>query len=167
MAAIGTKKKNPSIRGSERGPIPQAYLRLVQRFRLRPIQSELDLAEAAALADELFDRAELLSEEEQYLEVLCDLIESFEDENYPIPDATAAEMLRFLIDQRAVSQQTVAKETGVANTVITAVLKGGRKLTRKQMETFAGYFGVEPAVFLPGNGVGQSASRLRGRRKLR
>ena len=60
-------------------------------------------------------------------------------------------MLRFLIDQRGVTQQTVSKETGIANSTITALLKGGREMTRKHIETFARYFGVEPAAFLPGN----------------
>jgi antitoxin component HigA of HigAB toxin-antitoxin module len=122
---------------------------------LRPIENERELAEATALADDLFDRPTLLPQEEDYLNVLCDLIQAYEDKIYPIRDVSAAEMLRFLIDQRGVTQQTVARETGIANSTITALLKGncsgGREMTRKHIETFARYFGVEPAVFLPGN----------------
>ena len=130
-------------------PIPKAYLRLMERFLLVPIRTDQDLARATALADELFDRPELLAEEEQFLDVLCDLIEAYEDEHCLIPDVGPAEMLRFLIDQRGVTQQTIARETGVANSTITALLKGERELTRKHIEAFALYFGLEPAVFLP------------------
>ena len=136
-------------------PVPKAYLRLVERFLLRPIGNDPELDEALALADELFDRPNLLPEEQQYLDVLCDLIKAYEDLVCPIRDVSAAEMLRFLIDQRGVTQQTVAKETGVANSTLTALLKegrpGGRDMTRRHIETFARYFGVEPAVFLSGN----------------
>ncbi len=75
----------------------------------------------------------------------------YEDKICPIRDVSAAEMLRFLIDQRGATQQSVSKETGIANSTITALLKGGREMTRKHIETLARYFGVEPGVFLPGN----------------
>ena len=42
------------------------------------------------------------------------LIEAHEDEYYPIPDLSAADMLRFLIDQRGISRQTLSRETGIA-----------------------------------------------------
>jgi HTH-type transcriptional regulator/antitoxin HigA len=138
--------------GGGRGAVPPAYLRLLKRFLLRPITTDAELDQGTAVADELFARADLLPEEEQYLDVLCDLIEAYEDEHVPIRDARAPEVLRFLIDQRGVTQQQVSKETGVANSTITALLKGDREMTRKHMETFARYFGVAPAVFLPGNG---------------
>ena len=134
-----------------RTPIPRAYRRLLERFLLRPIENDQELAEATALAEELFDRPNLLPEEEQYLDVLGDLIQAYEDKICPIRDVSAAEMLRYLIDQRGVTQQTVSKETGIANSTITALLKENREMTRKHIETFARYFGVEPGVFLPGN----------------
>jgi HTH-type transcriptional regulator / antitoxin HigA len=148
--------------------MPKAYLRLLKKFRLRPIQDGLELAEATALADQLFDRPKLLPEEEQYLDVLCDLIEAYEDEHYAIADVGAAAMLRFLIDQRGVTQQTAAQESGVANSTITALIKGRRQMTRKQIESFSRYFGVEPAVFLPSDGGAQapiSPTGARGERR--
>ena len=147
---MATRTTNHSTRVA-RKPIPKAYLRLMGRFLLRPIENEQELAEATALAEELCDRPDLLPEEEQYLDVLGDLIRTYEDKICPIRDVSAAEMLRYLIDQRGVTQQTVAKETGIANSTITALLKGGREMTRKHIETFGRYFGVGPAVFLPGN----------------
>jgi HTH-type transcriptional regulator/antitoxin HigA len=125
----------------------------VEQFRLRPLQSADELTQAIALVDHLVSRKEpLLPEEEDYLEVLSDLIEQYEDRHEPVPDVSAAALLRFLIEQRGVTQQTVAKETGIANSTISAVLNGDRELTRQHIEKLAAYFGAEPAVFLPGNG---------------
>jgi HTH-type transcriptional regulator/antitoxin HigA len=124
----------------------------MQRFLLRPIGSDSELAQASAVADELASRrAPLRLEEAQYFGVLCDLIERYEEEAVAMPDVGAAEMLRFLIDQRGVSQQVVAAEAGVASSTLSAVLTGTRELTLKHIQRLAAYFGVEPAVFLPGS----------------
>jgi len=131
---------------------PPAYLRLIEQFRPRPIRSAAELDQAIAVVDHLLSRREpLRPEEEDYLEVLSDLIERYEDAQEPIPDVSGADMLRFLIEQRGVSQQRVARETGVANSTISAVLNGRRELTLPHIAKLATYFGTEPAVFLPGN----------------
>ena len=69
----------------------------------------------------------------------------------PVPDVSGADMLRFLIGQRGVTQRAVAEEAGIANSTISAVLQGRRELTRTHIEKLSAYFGVEPSVFLPGN----------------
>jgi HTH-type transcriptional regulator/antitoxin HigA len=145
--------------------IPKRYLRLLAKFRLRPITSDQELEEAELVAGELDDHDDLSPEEEQYLDVLCRLIEAYEDEHHPIPDVSAGEMLRFLIEQRRVTQQTVSRETGIANSTITALVKGQREMTRKHIETFARYFGAQPAVFLPGKGP-TTAPEAAGRVKM-
>jgi antitoxin component HigA of HigAB toxin-antitoxin module len=133
--------------------VPLPYLRLMRRFLLRPIGNDEELAQATALADELASRSKKLSTaEEQYLSVLCDLIERYEDETVSIPDVGPGEMLRFLIEQRGVPQQTVAEETEIANSTLSALVNGSRKPTVKRIQSMAAYFGVEPAVFLAGNG---------------
>jgi HTH-type transcriptional regulator / antitoxin HigA len=137
--------------GNGTGAPPAAYLRLVEQFRPRPIRIAGELDQAIAVVDGLLGRKEpLLPEEEDYLEVVSDLIERYEEEHESIPDASGADMLRFLIEQRAVSQQQVAREAGVANSTISAVLNGQRELTLRHIEKLAAYFGTEPAVFLPG-----------------
>jgi HTH-type transcriptional regulator / antitoxin HigA len=134
------------------GPIPKAYLELMKQFLLVPIRSDVELTKATAVADELASRrARLTQDEEKYFSVLCSLIEQYEDEAVPMPDIGAADMLRFLIEQRGVTQQTVAVETGIANSTLSAVLTGNRGLTVKHIEKLSAYFGVEPGVFLPGN----------------
>jgi HTH-type transcriptional regulator/antitoxin HigA len=155
MAISATVKRSRSrIRSKSHAngnPLPPAYLRLVKRFRLRPVRSDDELDQATALVDALLSRKEpLLPEEEEYLEVLSDLIEQYENDQVAIPDVSAADLLRFLIEQRHVTQQTVAREIGIANSTLSALLTDHRAMTRKHMEAFARYFGVAPAVFLPG-----------------
>jgi len=54
----------------------------------------------------------------------------------------------------------MAGETGIANSTITAVLKGGREMTRREIDTIARYFRTPPALFLPGNARSRRSVRL-------
>ncbi len=129
------------------------YLELVRRFPLRPIRNEKELDRAIAVIDALLDRDRLTTPEEDYLDVLGDLVERYEDKVHPIEDVSDGAMLRFLIDQKDVTQAQVARATGIAESRISEVLSAKRRLTRKQIEKLAAYFHVKPAVFLPaGNG---------------
>jgi HTH-type transcriptional regulator/antitoxin HigA len=125
-----------------------SYLALIRRFPLRPITSESELDHATALVNELLDRDGLDSAEEDYLDVLSDLIERYEDKHHPIEDVSADEMLAFLIEQKGVTQAEAARGAGIAQSTISEVISGKRQLTRKQIEKLASYFHVSPAVFL-------------------
>lgn len=155
------KRTAKKTRGSQASaarevPVPEAYLRLLQRFRLKPLQKQSEVEVAAQLADELALRDDLLPEEIDYLNLLCDVIERYEDENVLMADVSGAEMLRFLLDQRNISQQHLAKETGIASSTISAILQGNRELTRQHILKLAEYFTVEPAVFLPASNPNDS-----------
>lgn len=138
---------------TKRGPVrtkrvPDRYLHLIQRFPLRPIASEIELERALAVIHELLDRDDLEPEEGDYLDVLSDLVERYEDKAHKIPDVSEAEMLRFMVDQKGVKQVEVARRTGIAESTLSEVLAGKRQLTRNQIEKLARYFCVPPSVFL-------------------
>ena len=124
------------------------YLELVRQVPLRPIRSEKGLDRAIAMINLLLDRDRLSFAEEDYLDVLSDLVERYEDQVHPIPHAADWEMLRFLIDQKEVTQAEVARATGIRESRISEVLSRKRKLTRTQITKLAAYFRVSPAVFL-------------------
>jgi HTH-type transcriptional regulator/antitoxin HigA len=125
-----------------------SYLALIRRFPLRPIRSEAELDRATAVINSLLDRAKLDAAEDDYLDVLSNLVERYEDKHHAIGEATESEMLRFLIDQKGVRQAEVARAAGIAESTISAVLADKRKLTRQQISKLAAYFHVSPAVFL-------------------
>ncbi len=125
-----------------------SYLELVKHFPLRRLRSEKDLDQAVEVADRLAVKKSLNRAERDYLDVLADLIERFEDEHHAIEPLPDGDMLRFLIEQRGRPQSYVARETGIANSTISAVLRGKRDLTRRQVETFAAFFQVDPRIFL-------------------
>jgi len=111
------------------------------------------LDRAAAIIDSLLERDDLDAAEQDYLEVLSNLVERYEDGHHPMGDVTEAGMLRFLIEQRGVKQVEVARGAGIAESTISEVLAGKRQLTKAQIGKLAGYFHVGPAVFLPAEGA--------------
>lgn len=129
------------------GKSQDPYLALVLRFPLRRLRSDTELDEAVRMVDSLLDRKDLAPEEEDYLEVLGDLIERYESEAHPIAPVSDVEMLRHLIEAKGVSQTEVSKATGIADSTISEVLKGKRSLNRGHIGKLARYFSVSPDVF--------------------
>ncbi len=134
-------------RTNTRRDLPASYLALVRRFPLRPINSEAALDAATAVINELLDRHELDAAEEDYLDVLSDLVERYEDSHHAIGGVSEEEMFRFLIEQKDVTQAAVARETGIAESTISAVLAGKRTLSHSHIIALARYFHVSPRVF--------------------
>ncbi|HSQ58437.1 MAG TPA: helix-turn-helix domain-containing protein, partial [Gemmata sp.] len=133
--------------GSVYGKGRDRYLDLIQRFPLRPIRSDSDLDAAVEVIDSLIDQDRRSAAEEDYLDVLSDLVEAYEDKTIPISQPDDSGMLRLLIDAKGVTQVAVAKKTGIAESTISAVLSGKRKLTRGQIGKLSRYFHVSPAAF--------------------
>jgi HTH-type transcriptional regulator / antitoxin HigA len=132
---------------NRQGNARDGYFKLVQRFPLRPIRSDGELDEAVRMVDSLLARRDLAPEEEDYLEVLGDLVEQYESEAHPMAPVSDAEMLRHLIEAKGVSQTQISDATGIADSTISEVLKGKRSLNRGHIGKLAKYFSVSPDVF--------------------
>ncbi len=132
------------------GHIEDRYLALIQEFPLRPLRCEADLDRAIALIDVLSDRDTLTPAERDYMLVLAELIERYEDEHHPMPPVSGVQMLRHLIEAKGVTQARVASETGIAESALSEVLAGKRQLNVRYIEALSHYFHVNPGVFISG-----------------
>jgi HTH-type transcriptional regulator/antitoxin HigA len=123
------------------------YLELIRQFPLRPLRTDADLDAAVAILDSLIDQAELSAPEQDYLDVLSELVEAYEEEAVPMRTVGDSDMLRFLVEAKGVTQAQAAKGSGIAESTISEVLAGKRKLNRTQIGKLARYFHVEPGAF--------------------
>jgi HTH-type transcriptional regulator/antitoxin HigA len=130
------------------GKTEDRYLDLIRRFPLRPLRTETDLDAAVVVIDELIDRAALTAPEQDYLDVLSNLVEAYETEMIPMRPVGDAELLRFLIEHKSVTQAETAAGAGIAESTISEVLAGKRKLNRGQIAKLARYFNLNPGAFL-------------------
>ncbi len=128
--------------------VTENYTALIARFPLRPIRDEATLDAASDLADELAARDDLTPEETAYLDVLADQIERYEDEHHQIPDASPADVLRYLMEANKLTGATLAAKTGLPKSLISEVLGGTRGLSKARIATLAEFFGVSSDVFL-------------------
>lgn len=124
------------------------YLKLIHQFALRPIDNDQELDAAICVVDQLLDQAQLSQPEQDYLDVLSDLIETYEAKSIPKPKLNDSDMLQALLQLQEVSQSELAHETGIAESTISEVLKGHRKLNRRHIGKLASFFGVDPGVFI-------------------
>jgi HTH-type transcriptional regulator / antitoxin HigA len=80
------------------------------------------------------------------IELLTLLIERYEEAHYPVPDASPADVLRFLLEQHGLKQRDLAADLG-GESVVSEVLSGKRKLNATHIELLSKRFHVSPAVF--------------------
>jgi len=142
MSAV--TRKHVATQGEDRNH----YLELVQAFPLKHLRSDRELADAIKVINSLIIRSDLARGEQEYLDVLTDIVERYETENCPMDPVSDAEMLRHLIDARGVTQAKLSADVEIPMSTISEVLHGKKKLTRRHIGILAGYFGVGPDVFL-------------------
>lgn len=82
------------------------------------------------------------------IELLTLLIERYEEAHFPVPDASPAEVLRFLLERHGLKQRDLATDLG-GESVVSEVLSGKRRLNATHIELLSKRFHVSPAVFFP------------------
>jgi HTH-type transcriptional regulator / antitoxin HigA len=123
------------------------YLELIRVFPLRRIRTDDELSQAITVINSLIDRDKLVSGEQDYLDVLSDLVENYEAEVHPIAPVSDAEMLRHLLEAKRVTQTKAAADTKIPRSTISEILAGKRTLNRRQIGILSRYFHVDPGVF--------------------
>ena len=90
--------------------------------------------------------------EDAYLDVLSTLVEKYEDEHHSIPEATALEVLQFLMDNRKTNQRAVALGSGIAVSTMSEMFAGHRQINLDHMHKLAEHFQVPVSVFVRHSG---------------
>jgi HTH-type transcriptional regulator / antitoxin HigA len=80
------------------------------------------------------------------LDTLGTLLEAYEAEHHPLPDAGAADMLRYFMQAHDLGQADLP-EVG-SQGVVSEILSGKRALNVRQIRALAERFHVSPAVFV-------------------
>jgi len=80
------------------------------------------------------------------LDTLGTLIHAYEEKHLSIPASSGADMLRFLMEEHALSQSDLP-EVG-SQGVVSEILNGKRELNTRQIRALAKRFHVSPAVFV-------------------
>jgi HTH-type transcriptional regulator/antitoxin HigA len=80
------------------------------------------------------------------LDTLGTLLEAYEEEHHPLAGSSGAEMLRYFMQERKLTQSDLP-EVG-SQGVVSEILNGKRELNVRQIRALAARFHVSPAVFV-------------------
>jgi HTH-type transcriptional regulator/antitoxin HigA len=81
------------------------------------------------------------------LELAGDMVSRYEQEHHAIEPASPRETLRFLMESRGLKQEDLS--TIVAQSNLSAILAGKRKISATMAGKLGKFFGISPAVFVP------------------
>ncbi|NWD76416.1 transcriptional regulator [Pseudomonas gingeri] len=115
---------------------------------LRKPKSEADYDTLVGMLDELL---ELIGEDESsplmsLVDILSDHIEAYDQEHWPMPVASGADVLRAMMHEHGLSQSDLP---GVGpQSVVSEILSGKRQLNLRQIRWLAERFGVREQTFI-------------------
>ena len=99
------------------------------------ISSEKELERLTEEVDRLMTKGikqgELSPEEQRLLELLAVLIETYEDEHYPMPELPPNEILKFLMEERGLKQSDLLGIFGSSG-IASEVVNGKRSISKAQ-----------------------------------
>jgi HTH-type transcriptional regulator/antitoxin HigA len=121
---------------------------MIERGAPHLIRSEEQLAAYTKALFRLTAEPRPTQAQVEAIELLTLLIERYEGENYSLPNASPADVLRFLLSQHGLRQRDLAEELG-GESVVSEVLSGKRRLNATHIEQLSKRFRVSPAVFFP------------------
>jgi len=134
-----------------RRKLPRSYLDLIRQFPLRPIRTDAQYTVAQALVNRVALREESLDKwQNDYLEVLSDLIEAYDDEHFAmeLPDADPVDVLKFLMEENEMRSADLGNLLG-SKGLASDILHGQRQMSKAVIVKLATRFSVEPSLFLP------------------
>ena len=138
----------PSTRIARRfkGKVQDDYLGLIMKFPLTSIRSDVDLAAAQDVIDQLLAEEGLSTGKRLYLDALSDLVAAYEDNHHRVPPASDADMLLHLMEAKGVNQAQLHRDTKIPKSTISEILSGKKVFSRQIIVTLASYFGVDKSV---------------------
>ncbi|MGH9844623.1 MAG: helix-turn-helix domain-containing protein [Blastocatellia bacterium] len=126
----------------------QKYAALLAGALPAVIKTEEENERMLALAEQLIDKGERRTpEEDQLFELVTRLIEDFEEDHYPIPDAPPHRILRFLMEQNDLRQSDLLPIFG-SRGYISDVVNGKRTISKAHAKALGEMFRVSPEVFI-------------------
>jgi HTH-type transcriptional regulator/antitoxin HigA len=124
------------------------YRELLAQCQPRPIRSAREHTRALALVERLVDKPRKTAAERQMIELLATLVDQYEESAWPTPQATPGEILKFLLDERQLSQSELARQLDIAQSTIANVIAGRRQLSKANVLALSKFFGVSATLFM-------------------
>jgi len=115
----------------------------------RPIHDQIGYDNTVEMADQFAGFEGLMTNgQNDYFDLLCDLIEKYEMEQITPPKLNARELLQHLADENNLSGAAISRVLGKSEQLGRLILRGKRNITAEHAINLGKYFGIRPDAFL-------------------
>ncbi len=134
---------------SSSSKIPKTWSGLAKLLPLRPIRDEVGYQNAQEVIDALAVLDHRSQDQEDYLDSLTTLFDSYEQQRYPmaLSKMSPLQALKFLLEEHDLSGSDLGRLLG-QRTLGPAILRGERQLSKNQIRKLSDHFAVSAEVFL-------------------
>ncbi len=129
--------------------IPADYVGLCLLLPPRPIHDEVGYRNTLEIADIMAgfeDR--MTADQKDYFDLLCELIEKYEERSSKRPKLRAVALLKHLLGEHGLSGAALSRILGKSASLGPMVLRGERQITADHAVRLGKYFALSPAAFL-------------------
>ena len=132
----------------ERQQLISAWTLIKNATGIGPIRSQADYEAMRTLADQLVDQvdAQVGHPLSDLLDVVLELMESWEDDNIRVQEQSPKDMLSYLIKANGLKQTDLANI--VSQGTLSNILRGKREISKQLAKKLAKRFSVNVSVFL-------------------
>jgi HTH-type transcriptional regulator/antitoxin HigA len=129
--------------------MPRDYVALCRMHLPRPIHDEAEYANTLEVAGVFAGYEEKMTpEQNDYFDLLCTLLETWEKAQVKWPDLTPVAMLKHLVDQHGMSGADLSRLLGGSRQLGPMILRGERSITADHARKLAAHFGLGVEAFI-------------------
>jgi antitoxin component HigA of HigAB toxin-antitoxin module len=129
--------------------MPVDYASLCGVFLPRPIHDDVAYRNTVEIADNFAGfEAGMTTDQNDYLDLLCELIAKYEAANVKPSKHGGTALLRHLMAEHSLSAAGLSRILGKSTSLGPMILRGERKITANHAVSLSRHFGLRPDVFL-------------------
>ena len=125
----------------------KAYGDLLSIAKPRLITTEIENQQVLSQVEKLMAIDDRTPEQDALFDLLVVLIEKFEEEHYPIEDASPHDILLHLMEENNVKQTDLVGVVG-SRGVVSEVVNGKRQISKNQAKSLSNFFRVDVSLFI-------------------
>jgi HTH-type transcriptional regulator / antitoxin HigA len=125
---------------------PKTYSQLLAEIAPKVIETDAEYDRALAIAEKLtFDRHKTPEQRSVY-QLLVILIETYENQHFPIPTSPPHEVLQHILEASGIQSSDLVGKLG-STEVVSEIINGQRTISKAQAQVLSDMFKVSPSLF--------------------
>jgi HTH-type transcriptional regulator / antitoxin HigA len=126
---------------------PTTYISLLADAIPKVIETEAEYNRMLKQVEQLHFKEELTPEEDKLYDLLVALIDTYEEQQFPMPDSLPHEILQHLMEHSGTRQVDLVGLLGSSG-VVSEIVNGKRAISKAQAKALGDRFKVSPSLFI-------------------